>query len=122
MVFDSTILRKYARLTSPEELPHDTYFMHTDDTVTILDKYPKAIYHVLLLPRIHGKIYTASNLTSLKTFLNSPSVGREDAVSLLQLLKRDKEKVIQKIEEEMMSKFGHTWGIYAGFHANPTME
>lgn len=122
MSFNKAILRTYAQHRSPNTLPPNIYFHHTDNTVTIFDAYPKAIFHFLVLPRISKEPYSASNLISLKKFLASPQVGKERAHELIQTLKDDAEEIVEKIGDEMMDRFGFKWQVYTAFHAVQSME
>lgn len=122
MSFNKAILRTYAQHQSPNSLPPNIYFHHTDNTITIFDAYPKAIFHFLVLPRISKEPYSASNLISLKKFLASPQVGKERARELIRTLKDDAEEIVEKIGEEMMERFGFKWQVYTAFHAVQSME
>ena len=123
MVFDRQILRKYAQLKAPEKLPKNIYFHHSEHMVTIFDLYPKATFHLLVLPRIKDNgIFNAKNLTSLKTLLNSPGVKKEEALQLLRLLKEEADHVKAECLKEMKDRWGFTWNLHLGFHAVQSME
>ena len=124
MAFNRGILRTYAQLSEPEQLAPNTYFTHTERTVTIFDAYPKAVFHFLVLPRIKNKEgpLSAKNLTSLKVFLNQNQINWKEARTLLKQLKEDGEKVREMIEEEMRDRYGFVWKVHLGFHAVQSME
>lgn len=123
MVFDRQILRKYAQFEPPEKLPKSVYLHHSEHAVTIFDLYPKAIFHLLVLPRIKKDgPFNAKNLTSLKTLLNSPSVKKEEALQLLRYLKEEADHVKAESLKEMQGRWGYTWDLHIGFHAIQSME
>lgn len=124
MAFNRGILRTYAQLSEPEQLAPNTYFTHTERTVTIFDAYPKAVFHFLVLPRIKNKEgpLSAKNLTSLKVSLNQNQINWKEARTLLKQLKEDGEKVREMIEEEMRDRYGFVWKVHLGFHAVQSME
>ncbi|KAL5529667.1 hypothetical protein ACEPAG_5652 [Sanghuangporus baumii] len=124
MAFNRAILRTYAQLSEPARLAPSIYFTHTESTVTIFDAYPKAVFHLLVLPRIKDKEgpLSAANLTSLKKFLNSNQTNRKDATELLRRLKEDGEKVREMIKEEMRDRYGFVWKVHLGFHAVQSMD
>ncbi|KAL5489856.1 HNT3_3 [Sanghuangporus weigelae] len=124
MAFNRAILRTYAQLSEPARLAPSIYFVHTEKTVTIFDAYPKAVFHLLVLPRIKDKEgpLSAANLTSLKKFLNSKQTNRKDARELLRRLKEDGEKVREMIKEEMRDRYGFVWKVHLGFHAVQSMD
>ncbi|KAL5532697.1 HNT3_3 [Sanghuangporus sanghuang] len=124
MAFNRAILRTYAQLSEPTRLAPSIYFTHTEKTVTIFDAYPKAVFHLLVLPRIKDKEgpLSAANLTSLKKFLNSNQTNRKDARELLGRLKEDGEKVREMVKEEMRDRYGFVWKVHLGFHAVQSMD
>ena len=122
MSFNKAILRVYAQHESPGSLPPNIHFAHTENTVTIFDAYPKAIFHFLVLPRVGEEPYSAATLTTLKRFMTSSKTDKKQAEELVRKLKVDAEDVKEKIEEEMMERFGFKWPIYMGFHAVQSME
>ncbi|RPD80105.1 hypothetical protein L226DRAFT_557374 [Lentinus tigrinus ALCF2SS1-7] len=113
-----TVLRGYAELADPAILPLELRLCHSDFSVTIIDKYPKSMFHYLLLPRIKPP-YTAANLRDLRTVLQLP---REQAKTLLQNMRRDALVAKALIEEEMLNRHDFKWDIQMGFHAVPSME
>ncbi|THH04460.1 hypothetical protein EW145_g5507 [Phellinidium pouzarii] len=122
MSFNKAILRAYAAHT-PTDLPPHVYFEHSEHTVTVFDKFPKAHFHFLVLPRVQSEgPLNAANLTSLKTLLNSPEVGKKEALALLKRMKKDAEHVRDLVVEEMHNYFGFEWGVNIGFHAVQSMD
>ena len=113
-----TILRTYAERVDPNTLPPSVKLCHSDVSVTIFDKYPKAYHHYILIPFIRAPL-TAANLKDLRSLLQLP---REQAKSLLQNIRRDALEAKALIEEEMVKQHGFKWGIQMGFHAVPSLE
>ena len=121
-MFDPTILRQYARKfeTSPSSLPPTLLLTNTDTSLTIFDKYPKATYHFLVLPRIFAdSVFAAKDLTNLYTLLAKGT--KVEAKKLIEGLKRDAEIVKGMVEEEMLKKHGYKWDVWTGFHAVPSL-
>lgn len=88
--------------------------------MAIFDKYPKAIFHFLLLPRIiAGLGFTANDLTNIQTLLEKGEMV--EAKMFIQGLKKDAEMVKEMIEKEMLEKHGYKWDVWIGFHAVPSM-
>ncbi|KAI0721055.1 hypothetical protein C8T65DRAFT_735544 [Cerioporus squamosus] len=113
-----TVLRGYADRTDPATLPDTIRLCHSDVTVTVFDKYPKSIFHFLLLPLIRAP-YTAADLRDLRSVLQLP---REQAKALLQHMRRDALVAKALIEEEMLARHSFKWDIQMGFHAVPSLE
>ncbi len=113
-----TVLRGYADRTDPATLPDTIRLCHSDFSVTVFDKYPKSIFHFLLLPLIRPP-YTAQDLRDLRTVLQLP---REQAKALLQNMRRDALVAKALIEEEMLARHSFKWDIQMGFHAVPSLE
>ncbi|KAI0748162.1 hypothetical protein C8Q80DRAFT_1170487 [Daedaleopsis nitida] len=113
-----TILRTYAESVDPDRLPPTVKLFHTDFSLTIYDKYPKAHFHFLLLPFIRAPLRPA-DLRDLSALLRLP---REQAKALLQRMQRDAAEATQLIQEEMVQRFGFRWGVQIGFHAVPSLE
>ena len=65
---------------------------------------------------------TRKNQATLKKFMTSSKTDKKQAEELVRRLKVDAEDVKEKIEEEMMERFGFKWPIYMGFHAIQSME
>jgi len=121
-MFDYSILQKYAKMfeSSPSSLPPTLLLTHTGTSLALFDKYPKAIYHFLVLPRIlPGSEFTVGDLTNLQTLLAKGE--RAEAKTLLEGLKRDAEMVKEMVEKEMIKKHGYKWDVWIGFHAVPSL-
>jgi aprataxin len=113
------ILRQYALKSSPAtSLPSSVLYGCTDDTLTIFDYYPKAIFHFLILPRPRASlnVHALSNLRSLlrldKKLAKACLLQLQDAAQVLRT----------EIEAEMVNRYGFKWDIWVGFHALPSME
>jgi aprataxin len=68
----------YAKTANPsEKLPKDVYLTHTDRCLTVYDKFPKAMFHFLCLPRLpytepsSGSDISASTLNSVSALVSS---------------------------------------------------
>lgn len=121
-MFDITILRQYAEKfeTSPSSLPPTLLLTNSETSLTVFDKYPKATYHFLVLPRIRSdSVFTAEDLTDLRSLLSKGN--KAEAKVLLEGLKRDTQTAKEMIEKEMDKKHGYTWDVWIGFHAVPSM-
>ena len=120
--FDLTILQQYAKKfeSSPSSLPPTLLLTNTETSLTLFDKYPKATYHFLVLPRIlSNSLFTAKDLTSLHTLL---AIGKKvEAKTLIEGLKKDAEIAKGMVEKEMLKKHGYKWDVWIGFHAVPSM-
>jgi len=122
MMFDLTILQKYAKKfeTSPSSLPPTLLLTNTETSLAFFDKYPKATYHFLVVPRIlANSVFTAKDLTNLYTLLAKGT--KAESKKLIEGLKRDAEVVKGIVEEEMLKKHGYKWDVWIGFHAVPTL-
>ena len=88
--------------------------------MTLFDKYPKAIYHFLVLPRIlAGSVFTEKDLANMQTLLVKGK--KAEAKTLIEGLKKDAETAKGMIEKEMVRKHGYKWDVWIGFHAVPSM-
>jgi aprataxin len=118
--FDRWILQRYAQKFESSSLPPTLLLINTETSLAILDKYPKAIFHFLLLPRIiAGLGFTANDLRNIQTLLEK---GKSvEAKMLIQGLKKDAEMVKEMVEKEMLEKHGYKWDVWIGFHAVPSM-
>ncbi|KAF9005593.1 hypothetical protein BDQ17DRAFT_1353434 [Cyathus striatus] len=76
------------------------------------------MFHFLVLPRIRDDSDT-SLLDNLHSLLNG---DKQRASDILLDLREDVKNLRQEIEEEMMSRYGFKWDIWAGFHGTPSME
>lgn len=110
-------LRTYAMM-DPLKIPDAIRLCHTDTSVTIHDKWPKGMYHALVLPRVLPP-YTMHDLADLRTVLALP---RAQAHALLLGLKRDALEAKKVIENEMELTHSFAWEIRMGFHALPSVE
>lgn len=122
MMFDPTILQQYAKKyeASPLSLPPTLLLTNTETSLTIFDKYPKSIYHFLVIPRIlAGSAFVAKDLRNLNTLLTKGN--KAEAKTLIEGLKRDAELVKGMVEKEMLKKYGYKWDVWMGFHAVPSL-
>ncbi|CAE7200869.1 unnamed protein product [Rhizoctonia solani] len=110
-------LRNYV-LSKSEDLGSDVLLSESEHCITIFDKFPKAMFHFLILPKI-TKTITASVTTNLSTFLRW---DKQIALECLQHMKRDAETAKSMIEDEMVKQHGFKWDIIIGFHAVPSMD
>jgi len=121
-MFDRTILQKYAKRfeSSPSSLPPTLLFTNTETSLALFDKYPKAIYHFLVLPRIiANSVFAAKDLTNMHTLLAKGK--KAEAKTLIEGLKKDAEIVKEMVEKEMLKKHGYKWDVWIGFHAVPSL-
>lgn len=123
-----TRLRDYARFTNLEkELPISIRFAHTDKTLTIFDKYPKAIFHFLVLPRMQAYVNDEVNLTEvdlhdLRSLLRARNrVGKDVVKKVLEDLKEATDECVEEIKQEMEAMYGFTWDVRVGLHAISSM-
>jgi aprataxin len=93
-----SILQEYALNIHPERLPPSVRLTHTSRTIAIFDKFNKAKYHLLLLPRPAAS-WGAFELVSLKRVLQSDKVAAKE---LLEMLREESEPVIRMIQDEMV--------------------
>ncbi|KAI0273403.1 hypothetical protein BC834DRAFT_783250, partial [Gloeopeniophorella convolvens] len=101
-------------------LPPSLYFSHTRTTLTLLDAYPKAHFHLLVLPRLPAPpTPPPPELASLRALLRAPR-GRAEEV--LRELGEAAEAATKEVEREMRARFGCVWEVWTGFHAVPSME
>ena len=122
MMFDLTILQQYAKRfeTSPSSLPPTLLLTNTGTSLALFDKYPKATYHFLVLPRILAdSVFTAKDLTNLYALLAKGT--KAEAKKLIEGLKGDAEVVKGMVEKEMLKKHGYKWDVWIGFHAVPSL-
>lgn len=99
MPFSLTILRTYAS-SDPATLPPTVLLRSSDANIVIWDKFPKAMFHFLVLPRIRPPLteQNASNLSSLIRW------DKKKAHECLLQMKSDAEEVKVMIEDEMVSR------------------
>ncbi|KAJ9104787.1 hypothetical protein QFC19_003928 [Naganishia cerealis] len=133
MALDS--LAHYAALHHPHtHLPPDVYLLHDPHTLTIFDRFPKAKYHFLILPRIPFPVGDEDDddedkaietvprnaLASLHALLTTAS--RATALAVLHKLQQASLEVVEMVKDEMGKTDGFEWGIEVGFHAVPSMR
>ncbi|KAF9792138.1 HIT-like protein [Thelephora terrestris] len=119
MMFDLTILQKYAK-RSPSSLPPTLLLTNSETSLTIFDKYPKATYHFLVLPRITADSgFTADELENLQTLLARGK--KAEARGLIEGLKKDAQTAKEMVEKEMLKRHGYKWDVWIGFHAVPSL-
>lgn len=121
-------LRDYAAMTNLEkELPIAIRFAHTHKTLTIFDKYPKAIFHFLVMPRMQAYVNDDVNLTEadlhdLRSLLRARNrVGKDVVKKVLEDLKEAADECVEEIKQEMEAMYGFTWDIQVGLHAISSM-
>lgn len=88
-------LVEYAKTPDPsEKLAKDVYLTHTERTLTIYDKFPKAMFHFLCLPRLPYR-EPQSETEIPATTLNSLSalVSHKHALKVLRDLKEASQEV-----------------------------
>lgn len=111
-------LRDMARLPRPSaSLPPSTLLLETPGTIAIFDKYPKASYHVLVMPRLPAQGLGERDLDSLASLLRSKA-PRE----VLDALEEAAAEVEEMVKDEMVKSTGVAWGVNMGFHAVPSMQ
>ncbi|KAH8116895.1 hypothetical protein DFH11DRAFT_1137818 [Phellopilus nigrolimitatus] len=121
--FNPFIHVKYASLKDPEkQLTRDVYVAHTPRTVTIHEPFPKATFHLLMLPRVGAPPFVPHNLKDLRTLLNAPEVTKCEALDLLRGMKEDAEEIVKMVEEDMIKRTGFKWGVWVGFHGAPSKQ
>ncbi|KZT57048.1 HIT-like protein [Calocera cornea HHB12733] len=113
------VLENYAK-TVPHNLPKDILLSSTENTVTIKDAYPKAMYHYLVLPRLPSSLVTStSQLSSLRSLLSG---DKAEALRVVKVLGADAELAKFHILEDMRKKHGFEWTVNIGFHSVPSMD
>ncbi|GMK53833.1 hypothetical protein CspeluHIS016_0104190 [Cutaneotrichosporon spelunceum] len=111
-----TALREMARLGRPSVLPPSTLLLETPTTIAVFDKYPKATYHVLVMPRLLPGMRD-SDLDSLASLLRNSG-----ARMVLDQLADAAAEVEEMVRDEMVKTTGVSWGVNMGFHAMPSMH
>ena len=121
MYANLTILRTYAARMDPAEIPPTIRLCHTEDSVTVFDRWPKGRFHFLLLPRARPEAgLHERHLRDLHAILSG--LPREDARALLLRCRADAQEVLAHIRAEMVRAEGFAWGVQVGFHAVPSLE
>ncbi|KAF7791306.1 hypothetical protein EIP86_002320 [Pleurotus ostreatoroseus] len=114
------VLEHYATLPDADMKDVVGGLMHSFDatTLTIQDAYPKAKYHLLVLPRPHDGIQT-KYLRNLKVLFAG---DKARAKAVLEDLGRAAEKAKESIEQDMLERWKFKWDVWMGFHAIPSMR
>jgi aprataxin len=74
------VLRTYAKLDDASllaTLPPTVYFSHTRHTLTIFDAYPKALFHFLILPRLHVSVRSAASTAAAAATTTTTTLTEE---------------------------------------------
>ncbi|KLO13511.1 HIT-like protein [Schizopora paradoxa] len=124
--FDRTLFSRYAELLDKDlekkcKTETDLFFGYTENTITIWDQFPKAIFHFLVLPRVKAPPRTKTNLKSLRS-LFSRNVPKDEARQVIQEIAKDAYALRDQIRKEMMDRYRFTWDIQLGFHAIQSMD
>lgn len=143
-------LVRIASAKDPNALPTDDRVLFYDDrTITIYDKFAKAQYHFLVLPRIpfklangrdkgnptqappalsttNGKLTlgaTSSNVVPASHLRNISALMTSPYVTeVLAAVREASDRVLDHIRDDMQRNHGVTWCIDRAFHAVPSME
>lgn len=143
-------LVRIASAKDPSTLPSDDKVLFYDErTVTIYDKFAKAQYHFLVLPRIpfkasssgskaqasagtptlsaaNGKLNfgaTSSNNVPPSHMLSiSALLASPYAAEVLEAVRKASAQVVEHILQDMLKHYSVTWDIETAFHAVPSME
>lgn len=140
-------LVRIASAKDPAALPTtDSVLFFDDRTITIYDKFAKACYHFLVLPRIPFRLSTTSSSSSSASTLsasngklnfgsttsNSVPASHMKSISsllaspysaeVLDAVHKASDRVLDHIRSDMLEKYGTTWEIERAFHAVPSME
>ncbi|KAI0831345.1 hypothetical protein BC628DRAFT_1415862 [Trametes gibbosa] len=113
-----TQLRTYATM-NPTAIPDSIRLCHSATSVTIHDKFPKGLYHALVLPLVRPPL-RATQLASLRALFTT--LPRAQAETVLNDLRRDAQEATRLIQEDMVRTQGFKWDVLAGFHALPSVE
>lgn len=121
--FNINALKAVASNADPTSISPTTLLRYTSSTATIFDKYPKAQYHFLILPRIDPKVpsRTTGALHDLKSLLR---LGKAEASKVLKDLEVESLVVEGMIKDEMQRTYGEgvEWQVMKGFHAVQSMK
>lgn len=144
-------LVRIASAKDPTALPtEDRVLFYDDQTITIYDKFAKAQYHFLVLPRIpfkpsvsgstSGPQHTTPTLSASNGKLNFGATSRNSvpashmksistllaspySAQVLECVRKASDRVVQHIREDMKRHHGGvTWEVERAFHAVPSME
>ncbi|KAI0046697.1 hypothetical protein FA95DRAFT_1559820 [Auriscalpium vulgare] len=114
-----TVLRAYAHKRDPSKLPLAVHFAHTPTTLTVFDAFPKALFHLLVLPRpALAPELSPFDLASLRALLRH----KDSARRVLLALREAADAARATVREEMRARYGFEWDVWTGFHAVPSME
>lgn len=116
-------LKDFACLPDPKTIPPSNLLKYTDTTITLFDKYPKANFHFLVLPRVRPDAgLTTTVLHDLKSLLAWKE--KEKALEVLKDLERESKEIQEMVRDEMHKRFGEgcEWKVFTGFHAVPSMQ
>ncbi|KAG8899069.1 hypothetical protein FRB99_006950 [Tulasnella sp. 403] len=117
--FNLHVLKEFATRRDPKTLPPSTLLKFSPSTITVFDKYPKATFHFLVLPRVDKDAgRTPSVLHDLRSLLQH---DKEAALEILRDLESESREVERMVLDEMQKRFGFQWKVYVGFHAVPTL-
>lgn len=94
----NSVLQEYALNPKPETIPPSIRVAYTPNTLAVFDKFNKAKYHLLLLPRPSSS-WNKSSLLSLKNVLRSDKAA---AKVLLETLRDESKAIVSMIEDEMV--------------------
>ena len=114
-------LRGYAEKFESDRssLPQNLVLTHTETSLTVSDKYRKAEYHLLVLPRIRADSeFSGDDLKDLQTLLAKGK--KAEAKTLIEKLKKDAKAVKRIVEGRMFKAKGKKWVVWIGFHLVPT--
>lgn len=129
-------------------LSEDRVLFYDEHTITIYDKFAKAKYHFLVLPRIPFK--TTMSVSSSQAQRATPTLSAANgklnlgatssnsvpashmksistllaspyAANVLEAVRKTSERVLQHIRDDMKKQYGITWDIERAFHAVPSM-
>ncbi len=111
-------LQRYACTDDPSALPNHILKEFTDTTLTLYDCFPKSKIHLLVLPRPHAGV-KKEDLWSLRTLLKG---DKDRAKQVLEDMGKTAAKVKDGIEKDMVEKWGVKWPVWVGFHAISSMQ
>ncbi|GAA6038155.1 hypothetical protein JCM8097_005766 [Rhodosporidiobolus ruineniae] len=106
------VFQKYAASPDPQrDVPEGMLVEFDDKMLVIEDKFPKAKFHYLILPR--DPFPLASGKTLPSSFLNSRSrlLKSFHAVEVLEVLEKKAKEVKRLVERQMQQQHGRIWGI-----------
>lgn len=117
-----TALREFALLSNPKTIPPSNLLKFTDTTITIFDKFPKAKYHFLILPRVNTD--TGLSTAALHDLRSLLKLEKSKALAVLRDLEEESKGVEAMIVDEMEKANGpgSAWKVFSGFHAVPSMQ